>query len=97
MRSHWFNLYTLAVYPQIALCATIALATSALALAPHLESPKCAAAPFPPAPFAFDFGFDKGEAHFLRAAGWAVRGWAVRWICRPTYAFRVFFGPFGAV
>ena len=48
--------------------------------------------PFPQRPLAIDFGFDEGEAHVLRAARWAVR-----WICRPTYAFRVFFAPSGAV
>jgi hypothetical protein len=79
---HWFNLYTVAVYLQIAFFATIALAASTLAIAAHHQSQKCAALFASQRSLAFDFGFDEGEADFLCAARWAVR-----WICRPTYAF----------
>ena len=40
MRSHWCNLYTLAVALQIALSATFALAAPALAVAALHQSPK---------------------------------------------------------
>jgi hypothetical protein len=49
--------------------------------APHLSSQR---------PLAFVL--DDGEAYFLRAARWAVR-----WVRRPTYAFRGFLVPSGAV
>ena len=48
--------------------------------------PKCAA--LFSRPLAFDLGFYEGDAHFFRAARWAVR-----WISQTTYAFRVFFVP----
>jgi hypothetical protein len=89
MRSHLFTPFTLAVCLQIALSATIALyiaLASALAVAAHHQSPKCAA--LFSRPLAFDLGFDEGDAHFFRAARWAVR-----WISQTTYAFRVFFVP----
>jgi hypothetical protein len=49
------------VYLQIALSVTIALAASALAVAPHLESPKCAAAPFFPAFACIRLWFGRGR------------------------------------
>ena len=76
----WFNLDAIAVFLQIALSSTIALA-SALAIAAHHQSQKCAALFAPQRSLAFDFGLDEGEAHILRAARWAVR-----WVCRLTYA-----------
>jgi len=89
MRSHLFTPFTLAVCLQIALSATIALyiaLASALAVAAHHQSPKCAA--LFSRPLAFDLVLYEGDAHFLRAARWAVR-----WISQTTYAFRVFFVP----
>jgi hypothetical protein len=85
MRSHLFTPLTLAVCLQIALSATIALA-SALAVAAHHQSPKCAA--LFSRPLAFDLGFNEGYAHFFRAARWVIR-----WISQTTYAFRVFLVP----
>jgi hypothetical protein len=47
MRAHRCSLHALAVALQIALSATFALAASALAVAAHHQSPKCAALLFP--------------------------------------------------
>ena len=91
MRSHRFDLCPVVGYLQIGLFATIALA-SALAVAAHPQSQKCAAPFLPVVRSHSTVALDEAEAHFLRAA----RG-VFRWSYQETYAFRVCFAPSAAV